>query len=89
MKYRYTHWRIDPEGRLKRYQRGITEWEPNPRGGATLCQIHGENKVLLARGATACGDHSFSYSVGRAKAKFRADLAHMLTLKLMLDKIAE
>ena len=74
-----------------RDRRGITEWEPNPRGGATLCQIvvktGKESSAVIAYGATECGDHSFSYKGGRGKAKFRTDLA--LKLMRMLEQDQE
>lgn len=54
------------------YQRGVTKWEPLPRGGYTICTVYDDAEIKLLIGIAECSPlDSFCYRIGREIAKGR------------------
>jgi hypothetical protein len=69
---RFEHWRPRRFGdslRLCRYMRGVTKWEPHPRGGWTFCAVlrNGEEVAVVTGEASCSMRDSFCYRLGLSR----------------------
>lgn len=67
-----------PQGVVVHYQKGVSHWMPEERGGYTECFLYDENGKLLAKGEAVCWlIDQFCYEAGRAHSMRKALLAWM------------
>jgi hypothetical protein len=70
----FAHFRYGTRcGHLKVYHRSQTKWEPEAKGGLTICSIRDEETGFAYLGAAICSrEDDFCYRIGRAIAQNRA-----------------